>query len=520
MIPYINEQNSIKTLFVNDRPFIVRGGELHNSSASDLAYMESHVWPNLKTLNMNTVILPVAWETIEPREGCFDFSLVDGLIAQARRENMKLIILWFGLWKNSESYYVPVWMKKDIKTYWHVEDVQGTQLNIISPFCTSAVQKDAQAFGKLMAHLKAVDGDENTVIMVQVENEIGILGAERDFGKAASEIFEAEVPEDIKALFNGDERFPACMEENSWPRVFGEHASELFMSWGYARAVETIARAGQKEYPLPMYANAWLEQHPWRPGTYPSGGPVAKMHKMWKYCAPSLFTLAPDIYVSYTADVMDEYTALDNPLFVPEVRKDPEAVSHLLYAVGHDHAIGVSPFGIEDLCADPATLKKPPFYILMALNIDVSAMDSSGAAPYLSAVYDLIRQIEPLYFKYRGTGHMQSFVKHGPDDGGILLPFEGYDIVVSYERTEPKKPVGGGMIFEVDPYHFLILGMNFSFKVYPKLGQQATAVIGQRREGKIENGQFIPGRILNGDERRDTRLGDMPEVMEIEMYLQ
>ena len=246
------------------------------------------------------------------------------------------------------------------------------------------------------------------------------------------------------------------MKESSWPRVFGEHASELFMSWGYARAVEMIARAGQKEYPL----------------------------------------------------------------FVPEVRKDPETVSHLLYAVGHDHAIGVSPFGIEDLCADPATLKKPPFYILMALNIDVSAMDSSGASPYLSAVYDLIRQIDPLYFKYRGTGHMQSFVKHGPDDGGILLPFESYDIVVSYERTEPKKPVGGGMIFEVDPHHFLILGMNFSFKVYPKLGQQATAVIGQRREGKIENGQFIPGRILNGDERRDTRLGDMPEVMEIEMYLQ
>ncbi len=518
MIPYINEMDGIKTLFVHDRPFIIRGGELHNSSASDLGYMEEKVWPNLKTLNMNTVILPVAWENIEPAEGCFDFSLVDGLINQARRENMKLVLLWFGLWKNSESYYVPMWVKQDPKTYWCVENVQGARLNIISPFCEAAVKKDALAFSSLMGHLKDIDGEENTVILVQVENEIGVLGSERDFSGRAEDIFESPVPEDVKKLFAGDERFPAHMDGSTWTQVFGENASELFMSWGYARAVELIAQAGQKAYHLPMYTNAWLEQHPWRPGTYPSGGPVAKVHKMWKYCAPSLFTLAPDIYVSYTADVMDEYTSHDNPLFVPEVRSDPGSVSYLLYAVCRSHGIGVSPFGIEDLCADPDTLKKPPFAELMALNIDISAMDGSGTAPYLSAVYDLIRQVEPLYFQYRNTPHMKAFVKHGPSDEGIWLSFQQYDIVVSYSRTEAKKPVGGGVIFEMDPEHFLVLGMNFSFQVYPKLGARKTAVMGQRREGRLENGRFIPGRLLNGDERRDTRLGDMPEVMDVVMY--
>ncbi len=518
MIPYIGEKNGIKTLFVHDRPFIIRGGELHNSSASDLGYMEERVWPNLKTLNMNTVILPVAWENIEPAEGCFDFSLVDGLIDQARRENMKLALLWFGLWKNSESDYVPMWVKQDPETYWCVENVQGAGLNIISPFCEAAVKKDALAFGKLMEHLKDIDGEENTVILVQVENEIGVLESERDFSGRAEDIFESPVPEDIKKLFEGDERFPVCMDGSAWTQVFGENASELFMSWGYAKAVEFIAQEGQKAYSLPMYANAWLEQHPWRPGTYPSGGPVAKVHKMWKYCAPSLFTLAPDIYVSYTADVMDAYASPDNPLFVPEVRSDASSVSMLLYAVGRHHAIGVSPFGIEDLCADPDTLKKPPFEVMMALNIDLSAMDGSEAAPYLSAVYDLIRQLEPMCLEYGNTPHMRAFVKHGPSDDGILLAFQQYDIVVSYQRTAPGKPVGGGIIFELDPKHFLVAGMNFSFDVYPKAGVKEIAVIGQRREGRLENGRFIPGRLLNGDERRDTRLGDMPEVMDVVMY--
>lgn len=518
MIPYIGEKNGLKTLFVHDRPFIIRGGELHNSSSSDLEYMKTRVWPNLRTLNMNTVILPVAWECIEPEEGSFDFSLVDGIIRQARQENMKLVFLWFGLWKNSESYYVPVWMKQDTKTYWCAEDVQGSRLNIVSPFCDAAVEKDALAFGKLMEHIKSIDEEENTVVMIQVENEIGVLGAERDFSRKASEIFEGPVPEDIKHLFEQDERFPAKMDGTSWAQVFGEDASELFMSWGYARAVEKIARAGQNVYPLPMYANAWLEQHPWRPGTYPSGGPVLKVHKMWKHCAPSLFTLGPDIYVSYTADIMDAYGSYDNPLFVPEVRSDAGSVSYLLYGICKKHGIGVSPFGVEDCCADPATLKKPPFAVMMALNIDLSAMDSSKTAPYLSAVYGLIRDLEPLYFQYRNTSHMEAFAKHGSSDDGILLSFEQYDIVVSYERTEPGKPVGSGVIFELDPGHFLVAGMNFSFEVYPKAGERKIAVMGQRREGRLEEGKFVSGRILNGDERRDTRLGDMPEVMDVKMY--
>lgn len=517
-IPFIGEHNGVKTLFVNEKPFFVRGGELHNSSSSDLEYMESNVWPFLKGLNLNAIVLPVAWEAIEPEEGVFDFSLVDGLIAQARRERMKLVILWFGLWKNSESNYVPMWVKKDFAAYFRVKDAQGRKINTISPFCEAAVKKDAYAFSRLMAHIGDVDAVENTVIFMQIENEIGVLHTERDFGPVAQVVYEAPVPESVKQLFESDKRFTANMSGTSWAEVFGENGPELFMAWGYAKAIEAIACAGKEKYNLPMYANAWLEQHPWRPGTYPCGGPVMKMKKMWKHCAPSLFTLAPDIYVPYTADVMDEYTAEDNPLFVPEVRKDPGAVSYLLYAFGHNNAIGVSPFGIEDLNVAPENLKKPPLFVMMALNIDMSAMDCSKTAPYLAKTYELIEQMEPLLLQYRNTSHMKSFVKHGDTDDGILLSFEKYDMVISYDRKEAGKPVAAGIIYELSKDKFLMTGMGYSFKVYPKLGSRREVIIGEAREGRIRAGEFIGGRILNGDERMDVRLGEMPGAVMVEVY--
>lgn len=516
--PYIGNLNGIKTLFVHQEPFLVLGGELHNSSSSDLNYMDEMVWPALRGLNMNTVVLPVAWETIEAEEGVFDFSIVDGLIAQARRENMKLVILWFGLWKNSESHYVPMWVKGNSQIYYRAEDARGVRINTISPFCAAAVEKDAYAFSQLMAHIKAVDEEENTVIFMQVENEIGVMGTERDFSAKTEPIYRSSVPEDIKALFEDDARFSANMSGDSWEEVFGENAPELFMAWGYANAIETIAKAGKAVYDLPMYVNAWLEQHPWRPGTYPCGGPVMKVKKMWKHCAPSLFTMSPDIYVSYVADVLDEYTAEDNPLFVPEIRKDAGAVSYLLYAFGKLNAIGVSPFGIEDINADPAKLKMPPMDVLMALNIDVEAMSGSQTGPYLSAVYDLIAQSQPLYLQYRGTPQMKAFVRHSDNDDGIVLSFEKYDMVVSYNRKEKGKPVAAGIIYELAPDKFLLTGMNYSVKIYPKLGVRREVIIGEIAEGCMVNGTFVAGRVLNGDERMHFELDDMPGVLQLKVY--
>ena len=40
MYPYIKQQNGTKLLMVEDKPFIMLAGEVHNSNASSVEYME------------------------------------------------------------------------------------------------------------------------------------------------------------------------------------------------------------------------------------------------------------------------------------------------------------------------------------------------------------------------------------------------------------------------------------------------------------------------------------------------
>ena len=288
LIPEIRNDKGIPTLYVKGEPFFALSGEIHNSSASSLEYMEEHVWKQIEGMHLNALIVPLYWETIEPEEGKFDFTLPDGLIAQAREHGMHLTFLWFGLWKNAESFYVPGWMKRDSETYWRVENVMGEKINTISPLCEKAVEKDAHAFSTLMEHIREVDEEESTVIVMQVENEIGLLNTARDYSALANEKFAEDVPEEIAKLYN---------VSGDWKSAFAENAEEYFMAYYFAKAVEKITSAGREKYPLPCYANAWLRQYPWYAGSYPSGGPVREVHKIWKQMAPSLFTLAPDIYV-------------------------------------------------------------------------------------------------------------------------------------------------------------------------------------------------------------------------------
>lgn len=509
MIPQIQMNGGIPTLYVKGEPFFALGGELHNSSSSSLSYMEQQVWPNLRELHMNTVILPLSWETIEPTEGNFDFSLVDGLIAQARENQMHLVFLWFGLWKNAESMYVPEWVKEDITTYFRARKVNGEPINTISPLCRAAVEKDANAFSKVMAHIREIDEEESTVIFMQVENEIGLLGTERDYGDVANEAFAGQVPEILAQEYG---------KEGTWKEVFGDQAEEAFMAYYFASAVETITQAGQKEYPLPCYANAWLRQYPWYPGSYPSGGPVVEMHRIWKCVAPSLFALGPDIYVPYVAQTMDEYSYEGNPLVVPEVRKDSVTASYCLYAFGKHNAICYSPFGIEELALDPDSVDKPPMEVMVALNIDPSAMDITGSKEYLSATYDLITQAKPLLLKYRGTSHQQSYVKKADTDFGTLFSFEEYNLKVAYGPKMPAKPLPAGIVIETAPNEFFLMGMRSTFEFIPKAGENVKVELLRLEEGTFEAGQWKAGRILNGDEKMTIKCGDMIQCYRIKLF--
>lgn len=508
-IPEIKKLNGLPTLYVKNEPFFALAGEIHNSSAYDLKFMESQVWKKIENLNLNTLLVPLYWEMIEPQEGCFQFEILDGIIGQARKKNKHLVFLWFGLWKNGESMYVPKWMKQDSEKYYRAETIWGEKINTISPLCSAAVIKDAEAFSAVMEHIRKVDEEYSTVIAMQVENEIGLLETDCDYGVIARKELIKPIPKELAEEYQ---------TSGTWENVFGVNAGEYFMAYYFAKSVELIAAAGRSKYPLPCYTNAWLKQFPWYPGSYPSGGPVKDVHRIWKCVAPSLFTLAPDIYVPYTADVLEEYSYEGNPLFIPEIRKDAVTASYCLHAFTKYHALCYSPFGIEDLGMEPEEVHKFAPEVMQALNINPLVFETEGGAEFLSKTYELVDQIKPLCLKYRGTEHMQSFVKKSDTDLGIYFHFEEYEFQVDYLPPISKKPVASGVIFELDKNKFILAGMMSTLKVRIKPGEKRKAGVLKLQEGIVQDGKWQMKKSLNGDEQMILDFGESPTCLYMELY--
>ncbi len=487
-------------IFVDGKLFLIRGGEVHNSSSCRLDYMEREVWPFVRDLHLNTLLVPVAWETVEAKEGVYDFSVPEGLLGQARREGMKLVFLWFGLWKNGESTYVPSWVKRDSEKYFRARYRGGLASQTISPLCEEAVQADARAFSAFMRFLHQADGEEHTVLLVQVENEIGFLGSDRDYSAEAEEWFAQRVPQAVAEQFGG---------EGTWKDVFGREAGEMFMAYYYAAAVEQIAAAGKRVYDLPMYVNAWLNQFPDVPGNYPSGGPIARNVPVWKTVVQSIDIFAPDIYLSDFDGVCREYTFTGNPLFIPEARRDPVTASNAFYAFGKYNALGFSPFGIEDFIRNTGN---PDAALLERLQIDVSAFTCIDTGKYLRKTYEILEQTEELYLECRDRGRIHAFIRRNEHERGCILPLEGCDLELIYRPKGWEKPGCAGMVLESGEGEFYIAGCNVEIRLLPATGSNDLITLISMEEGRFQNGKWETARVLNGDERGFSKLGEYAEV--------
>ena len=307
-------------------PEIILGGELANSSASSPEYLRSRgSFKALREAGLNTVLCPVYWELIEPEEGRFDFSTVDALLKDARKSGLHLVLLWFGTWKNSMSCYVPAWVKQGFGSRFTLAQLpDGSTQEIISAFDGEALAADCRAFSALMEHLSRVDSRKGTVLMVQVENEIGFLGAAREYGQAAQAAWEAE------GHTGAD-----------------PYEEECFQARHYARYAGAVAAAGKASYDIPMFVNAALDSRGRKPGEYPSAGPLAQLMDIWKTEAPAIDMMCPDIYDPGFPDWIARYDRPGNRLFIPEIRQSPENGARVFYALGRHGALGFSPFNID-----------------------------------------------------------------------------------------------------------------------------------------------------------------------------
>ena len=511
-MPHLTMWNGRQYLVADGKPLFLRAGELHNSSASSLKYMEEHVWAAVRPLHLNALVLPVYWECVEPEEGRFDFDLVDGILARAREEGLKLVLLWFGLWKNGNSDYVPGWVKRDGRRFTRVLTSGGTQLNVyghlymtISPLCQEAVEADARCFARLMAHLAQVDSDAHTVVAVQVENEIGVLGSDRDYSPAASEAYAEGVP---AALREGLGR-----SGTTWEECFGDEAAESFMAWHYARAVQRIASAGKAAWPLPMYCNAWLKQVPRLAGEYPSGGPQLHLQKIWRLAAPDIDFYAPDIYLSAYRDTCDRYCEAGNPLFIPEARQTADAAPYYFYALGAHGAMCFSPFGVEDMMR---RVDKPDPGMLRLLDISEEAFRTGPlAGAVLAQAYALTEGMGEVLTRAIQEGRTHGFLDQG--ESGINLLLRGCMLRVDYDKKPGSgEPLAGGMVVELSGDEFVVAGTNCQLHV-TSTGDGGVEVE-RYEEGCFRDGVWQRGRILNGDERHSIRCGTDPRMFRIRVF--
>ena len=500
-LPRIQTLNGRHTLLVDDQPFLILGGQAHNSSAWP-ALMPA-VWTAAAQLHLNTLELPVYWEQVEEQPGKYDFSLVDTLLAQARGHNVHLVLLWFGTWKNGSNHYMPLWMKQNPQKYPNLTGSKGQPIDSPSPLSDETLEADTKAFAAFMRHLKNADGKEHTVIMVQVENESGSWGSIRDYSPKAQKLFEGPVPKGLLApqvlqalpqttVTNTAAPTVTNATAPTWREAFADRADEYFQAWSIASFIGKLAAAGQAEYPLPLYVNAALRDPLTNPtaNNYESGGPTDNVIPIWKAAAPAISLLAPDIYLEGTdkvQKVLELYSRPDNPLFIPEIGHRPENAKYF-YAALANGAIGFSPFGIDDNG-----------------NNEAPAETTRRLAPF-AANYIVTAPLMPQLAKWAAEGKIKAVVE--PDDHSErTIDLGPWQAIVHFglgerETLSPNPDKDGGlMIVTTGENEFILIG-NKCHVIFRPAGANANRAwqYGKVEEGNYEHGEFKARRILNGDE--------------------
>jgi hypothetical protein len=485
--PKFVEKDGRWALLVDGEPFLILGGQVHNSSGwpSELPA----IWKSLSDLHANTVEAPVYWEQIEPQEGKFNWDNVDAVVKGAREHNLHVVLLWFGTWKNGNMHYVPQWVKTNSRRFPRVIRADGEPIDVLS---TSRANLDADkaAFVALMRHLKALDATEHSVLMVQVENESGIIGSPRDFSPESEKEFAGQVPADMLAA--------AHKQPGTWRDVFRGDADELFQLYHQAKYLNEIAGAGKSEFDIPLYMNVWLSYPPAElperrlpmPGIqYPSGGAVQRWVGLWRALAPNIKAIAPDIYgddAGFVREVLAAYHRPDNPLLVPEIAKTDSFARYDFLALGQG-AIGIAPFGV-----DPR-----------GWNI-LGDSTAAGHARMFALLASMSREVAKLNFEGRlktsmeEVGRVQQELDFGEWQATVSYGYPQYD-----GRRPPgnKEADGVALVAQLGPDEFLVTGGDASviFHLPGRLPGMRMQIL-FAEEGTYENGTWKPVRLWNGDE--------------------
>lgn len=528
-LPRIVERNGRHALLVDGAPFLVLGGQAHNSSNYPAALPA--VWAALKDARANTLAIPVAWEQVEPREGRFDFRYVDTLVAQARANGVRLVLLWFGTWKNTGPAYTPEWVKFDNRRFPRMLDKEGKASYCLSPFGAATLAADRRAFTALMAHVRKIDAAKRTVIMVQVENEPGTYGLARDHAPAAEAAFRGAVPEAVLAHQPAPAGRPP---RGSWSEVYGDYAEQYFHSWAIASYIGEVARAGRAVYDLPMFVNNALRDPgepaaaqadgatraaPWK-GDFASGGPTWDVIGIYKAAAPRIDFAGPDIYMPESLKVeavLAGFQRPDNALMVPEMG-NAAAYARYVYRIVGRGALGVVPFGI-----DYAGYSNYP--------LGSRLTDRRMVEPF-ARVYAAFAPMGRLWARWAFEGRTHG-VAEGDDRAPQTVALDGWKATVSFREFQfgereylrdksdypagTESPGGGVAIAQLGPGEFVLVGQLARVKLSSAAG--LPAMYARVEEGRFDpSGKWIMERNWNGDQTDyGLNLPAAPTVLKVRM---
>nr|WP_236616895.1 DUF5597 domain-containing protein [Sphingobium lactosutens] len=510
-IPRLESQNGRHALIVDGAPFLMLGAQANN--AVNYPAMLDTVWPVLEEMHANTLEIPVAWQQIEPVEGKFDFSYLDVLLKQARSHDKRLVLLWFGTWKNTGYAYTPDWVKLDSKRFPRLKTKTGEDHGVLSAHGSQTLAADRKAFVRLMEYIRDHDA-QNTVIMMQVENETGSYRVPRDYSAEGNRLFNQTIPATLSR---------ATGKRGTWGEAFGDQADRAFNTWYTAAYVEEIAKAGKAIKPLPMYVNASLAG----PSNVPdptgvaSGGPQQDVLDIWKAGAPSVDFQAPDIYDGKSANViqyLDKYARPDNALMVPEIGNSELFARYFYSAIGRG-AIGFAPFGMD----------RSGYYNypLGAKAVDQKVI-GAFALPY-TMVGSMMRDWARLAYQHPTWGGAK------PDDGSPISTIMGnwkisgewgqwqfgmkeWTMFNPEPTPDADKPVGGFAVIQLSADEFLLVGDHVRVNFEPAPGSPRNGIMLRAEEGRFENGKWVMTRVWNGDQTDyGLNLTDLPQVLKITM---
>ena len=507
-IAHLEKRGAATQLIVDGKPFLALAGELMNTAASSPEHMKE-AWPHLAKVGLNTVLAPMAWAWIEPEEGKFDFTFADNVIRDARANKMHIAWLWFGSWKNGLTNFAPAWVVSNQDRFPRAQLAGGKTVEVLSTLSAANRDADAKAFAAFMRHIKEGDSPGRTTIMVQLENEVGLIGDSRDRSAMANEVFGKPVPTELTAYLQAHKdslltETRKLWEEagsetsGTWEQVFGSgpgRADEVFMAWNYSRYIDKVAAAGKAEYPVPMFVNAWIVQPEDKgPGDYPSGGPQAHMHDIWRAGGPQIDMLSPDVYLPEFAEIAARYARSGNPLFIPESSSTPAGAANAFFAIGQLNAMGYSPMGIDQ----PTRLVgfRPGTGVAPAMPADVESQ------PFPRA-YRVLAQLSPLILEHQAKGTIgAAWLNKSLQMRDIELG--GYTVNVNLRRNR-RAPgiipeVGYAIVFASGPDEFYVAGTDVQVTFLPKTPGPPIAGLAKVEAGRFENGRWVVTRLLAGDD--------------------